>query len=451
MSKIKINEDLFLEVCELNRLQKFLKEDGYLKLLKYAIKNFGIVRDDNNLFFKVNQKTGSNNAVIVNSGIAIDSELNIITNPSSVEIIVPNDGNKHWLITRYNKTNLELGTVSVTNNGTLTGAGTEFSKVLRGGFNSPNKVRFISDNNINDYEVLSVLSDGSAVLNGNFIAETNLRYCVIGAFTPGVLVNPDNELIYEYDFCDIIDIPSSVQPNLNDGDFLLAEIEYASGVMSVNDLRNLATFNENPSQSSSFEDPIVSLLETNLTGEKQIDLIIEHGYKISSLTFLPQAENNIARVIGSCNYLGSGDIPNDYFKNWILLNRANMKKAVIKGNSNKDLSIPTMDSSFILGSGNDFIIIPNFKEIEFEILITGSDVPLYKKYNLENLKNRFSIPVDYGLNKVVLKYRLLGENSTVLKNLCSANFTNILGGTEALVNSTFNTTITQNVVLKNYS
>ena len=60
MSKLKISNNLFLEVNELNMLVKCLEEDGYKRLFKSIVNNYGVVKDKNNSYFKVSNKLGSN-------------------------------------------------------------------------------------------------------------------------------------------------------------------------------------------------------------------------------------------------------------------------------------------------------------------------------------------------------------------------------------------------------
>ena len=78
MSKLKLSPNLFLEVNELSRLEKFLSDDGYKLIFKSLFSSFGIAREQNSDYFKVSYMEGSGNVIIVNSGIAIDENINII-------------------------------------------------------------------------------------------------------------------------------------------------------------------------------------------------------------------------------------------------------------------------------------------------------------------------------------------------------------------------------------
>jgi len=451
MSRIKISPDLFLEVCELNKLQSFMKEDGYLKIIGAMVKSFGVVRGVQNTYLKASKKSGSLNSITFNPGIAVNSKLNVISLSDSFDVAIPEDGFKHWFAAQYKTTNLEVGSVSVTMNGSLTGVGTKFTEVLRGGDNFPNKVRLSSSLNVNDYEVLKVISDTSAILSGSFAPEGNLGYYAVGTFTPGVQPINDNELIYEYDSCDIIELISGVEPILSEDQYFLAKTEYQNGVLSVSDLRSLAIFDRYAVPNSNVVNPIVSLLSVNLYPEHQLSVSIEHGYKISSFSFFPLSTNNTFRITGGCNFLGTGNIPDNLFKGWTLLNRSNMKRAVITSNLNKDLSIPDMDDSFIADLENDFVIIPNFNEIEVEVSVSDQPCPMYFKMNIDNIYNRLSIPVNYGDSSISLRYRLIGDYKTILQKFCISNFKNLIGDAEILSDSSFDITVNKIITTRQYS
>ena len=52
MGRLKFSENLFLEVAELTRQQKFIVDD-YKRLFKHIIKSTGIAVDEQNTYFKV--------------------------------------------------------------------------------------------------------------------------------------------------------------------------------------------------------------------------------------------------------------------------------------------------------------------------------------------------------------------------------------------------------------
>ena len=185
MSRIKFSENLFLEVAELQRLVKFLADDGYKLAMKSLSKSFGIVENSGNTYFKVTSKAGSNSLVVINPGVAFTNNMDAIVMEKSMEMEVLNTGVNRWLVLSRAVKNTESGTVTINTDGSLSGIGTEFTKVLRGQPNFPTKVKFESAQNSGEYEVVSVVSDTSAILSGSFVNESGLLYSVIGTFTPG--------------------------------------------------------------------------------------------------------------------------------------------------------------------------------------------------------------------------------------------------------------------------
>ena len=185
MSRLKFSENLFLEVNELQRLVKFLADDGYKLAIKSMSKSFGIVENSGNTYFKVTAKAGTANTVIINPGIAFTTDVDAIVMENAVEMQILNTGINRWLVLSRDVKNIETGTVTINTDGSLSGIGTEFTKVLRGQPNFPTKVKFESTLNSGEYEVVSVVSDTSAILAGSFVNENNLKYSVIGTFTPG--------------------------------------------------------------------------------------------------------------------------------------------------------------------------------------------------------------------------------------------------------------------------
>ena len=63
MSKLKFSPNLFLEVNELNRLVKFLDDDGYKRAFKALVKSFGIVQNSSSHFVYGNVTTNSGDII----------------------------------------------------------------------------------------------------------------------------------------------------------------------------------------------------------------------------------------------------------------------------------------------------------------------------------------------------------------------------------------------------
>ena len=220
MSRLKFSENLFLEVNELQRLVKFLADDGYKLAVKSMSKSFGIVENSGNTYFKVTAKAGTANTVIINPGVAFNSNIDAIVMPTALEMQILNTGMNRWLVLSRDVKNTEEGTVTVNTDGSISGIGTKFTKVLRGQPNFPTKVKFSSTLNSGEYEVVSVVSDTSAIIAGSFVNENNLKYSVVGTFTPGFQPLEDNKMIYEYDSFNIRIVDSADKPSLSSDEYI---------------------------------------------------------------------------------------------------------------------------------------------------------------------------------------------------------------------------------------
>ena len=482
MSRLKFSSNLFLEVNELQRFNKFLEEDGWKRAMKAISKNFGIVENASNSYFKVTPRAGSNSVIVINAGIAFDSNMDAIVMTDDLELSVGNTGSNRWVILSRAVTNEEQGTVSINSDGSLSGIGTEFTKVLRGQPNFPVKVKFKSTSNNGEYEVVSVTSDTSALLSGSFVNQSNIKYSVVGTFTPGFQPTEDNKMIYEYDSYNIEVVDSEDRPAVSGDEFILAMISFdASGSMNVSDERIRYMFNNPYTQSDESDnstDPLVSLLSTGVVGgihavgsaAAEFELIMEHGYTVTRHELLTTSTSNTINIIsGQSNFLGTGNIPDGMFRGWLLVNRANMKYALIDDNSNKSLYISNLDTSIILDSGNDFIIVPNCNEIEYEVTVSNNvdrpNIPFYFRSSIWNLYTRAKVHAFYPSNDVenfdnqvtiTIKYRLMDNsgNQQPFSNLAIAQFENVNGQTETLSESSFVvdlTTIEPEAKQRNYS
>ena len=483
MSRLKFSSNLFLEVNELQRFNKFMEEDGWKRAMKAITKNFGIVENASNTYFKVTSKAGSNSVIVINAGLAFDSNMDAIVMKEDLELSVANTGQNRWVILSRGVTNQEKGTVNINSDGSLSGIGTEFTKVLRGQPNFPVKVKLDSTQNTEEYEVVSVSSNTSALLSGSFVNENGMKYSVIGTFTPGFQPTDENKMIYEYDSYSISVVDSADRPTISSDEFILAMISFnESGAMSVSDERINHMFN-NPYVQSSAEsdtatDPLVSLLSVGIVGgirsvgstAAEIELIMEHGYTITRYELQTTSTSNTFVILnGQCNFLSTGNIPDSMFKGWLLVNRANMKYAVIDDNSNKSLFISNFDSSIIQENNNDFIVVPNFLEIEYEVKVSGNidrpAIPFYFRSSIWNLYTRVkvyayfpSMSVENFSDEVTIsvKYRLMDNSGKQqpFGNLAVAQFENVNSQLETLAESSFTVnlaTIEPQAKQRNYS
>lgn len=464
MSKLNISENLFLEVNELKQLVQFIEEDGWKRAVKYLVTKFGIVRDENNTQFKVTVNANGT-AVDINPGLAFTSSMDAIVSRKIQTISTNNIIDKMWLIISRSTTNYEEGTINIDAVGNISGNSTEFLKVLRGQPNFPVKVAFDSVLNSGEYEVVNVVNDTSAVVVGDFTPENNIRYKVIGTFTPGFNPSPANKYIYEYDDCNITVIDSPSMPTLNPDEYLIACVYDNNGTIEIEDYRiyYMMNYDYEYVEESDGQNPLVALLECSNIGKDNLsihpELIAEHGYKINAYTFVYSNQTIFTITNGGCAVYGNlsvqnnivqGSIPDDAFNGWILLNRTNMRYCKIDKNVNNVLHVSTFDIEMIDNSANDFVIIPNFDAIEYQITVSnnvrGNDKKFFFRQSIENIHSRLPIyllfpSVNASFANVVsvdIRYRMIDSKKKYgFKEFAATTFTNITNEPEVLGNSDF--------------
>ena len=126
-----------------------------------------------------------------------------------------------------------------------------------------------------------------------------------------------------------------------------------------------------------------------------------------------------------------------------------MKYAKIDYNIGKNLYISNFDSEIVSNDANDFVIVPNFSEIEYEVSLSGNvtspQIPFYFRNSIENLFSRvriYSIFPSFGGSDSVtisMRYRFIDESGKKypFQKLSTAPFININGDSETLANSSF--------------
>lgn len=317
MSRLNIQNDLFLGLQEINRLKKFIKDDGYIRLFKSLINNFGVVRvKEDNFFDNFKIINGSSNGTIQISqdSYAVDSNINIIFQKALNNIAVPSDSVWYWVKISYEESNREVGTVSVTSTGNLIGTGTKFSEVLRDQNNYPVKINFPdSVNNTGDYQVVSVLSDTQAILAGDFTDENNLDYITIGSFTPGLTPSGEDRLPYFYDSCNIELVEETVTdipPSKTSGtEFYLARVRNTGAALAdIQDKRTefFSAFGEvggwiQPSLNANFTNVTGREIEYRLgyDGEVEIRGAFETSVATGTIFTLPAGYSPPYTIIGT--------------------------------------------------------------------------------------------------------------------------------------------------------
>ena len=242
MNTVKTNIDQFLGKIELQRIISSLGEFYIQYFIKMTSDAYGIIKNRSDSGF-LNLKViegSSPDYLTINPGFAIDKYQRFIFIESALvdEINVPNDATDYYVYIKSFQTSTENGYVSISATGQLTGINTEFTKTLRGGANYNSKIKFPNaTQNTNEYEISSVTNDTVAQIAGsNFVAESSLRYKVIGTFSLGKIIDPSKKDIFQYDKYEII-FSANDSLNVTGEVFKLARVNLSGGVLTVTDLR----------------------------------------------------------------------------------------------------------------------------------------------------------------------------------------------------------------------
>lgn len=437
MGKLNITENLFLEKAELLRMQDFQGRLGWQRAMKALVKQYGIVLSEENSF-RVIVHPSLSQYIKIYPGLAYTPDMEAIYSGEEIDIFVGSAVDTiKWVVLSRAVSHTEEGTVAVATDGSLTGFNTKFTEVLRGQPNFPTKIRFTdSVANVHEYEVVRVISDTSAILSGTFTAESELKYSVVGTFTPGYVPSDEDKNLYHYDSCSIQVITSDAMPTVEPGQYVIARIDYSSvGQVTIYDLRAENAFSDTPTINEDAEsqgaNPCVSLLSVRKVGgwlyqEKtlELELIAEFAYFITSFEASTTTANAFFRInAGQCNTLPTipSQIADGTFNGFILLNRKNMVSAKIVSQEADMLTLEPIDLSKLIGeSGGDFIIIPDFTN--FEINVTADSdtyqpsIPFVLNGDLAQGRARMRVWLDYPNSStspavtLTLKYRMYSAN-----------------------------------------
>jgi len=253
MSILKFAPDLFLEQQELNRLRKFLDDEGFRINLIDNTQKWGLI--DKQSFYPDNSvKDQFTNALITedvgltikhNPIRALNADGRLIYRAATNQIAVTGDNNWYWVKISWVASPIELGVWALDADGNLTGTGGELLTILRGEPNFPSRIKFTNAiNNTAEYDVVEVIDDNNAILNGvsgTFNVETGLELAVVGTFTEGVAPPAANKYPFQYDSCVfelILEATPNTPPTLVEGqEFVIARVKSDGVTMVIQDKR----------------------------------------------------------------------------------------------------------------------------------------------------------------------------------------------------------------------
>lgn len=450
MSTIKFSENLFLEVAEFNRFQKFMEEDGFKRHFLLNTDNFGLIRQANlpqtgNIGVADNfyvEKAGTPfDQVVVNKGIAIDGNGDLLFNENPVNITIPNNSLWYWVKIKYKESSLEKGTISIDNLGNCTGIGTEFTKILRGQPNFPSKIKFTNslNGNADEYEVVKVLDDNHIILQGDFTNESDLTFTVVGTFTPGFVVDNSNKNIFRYDSVEITLVEETnigtVPAYQLNYEFFIARVRNNGVNLSLQDKRVQWWQTEASSDLKNLDrnlfNPLIGVenvkwdIKTSTRAKNWIEMA--WGFRFGSWT-VDTSSKRISILIGQGGvYKDTSYFQNGDFNGWRLYSKNGKFQNIIDSIKTGTQIVVTLDvlNPEDYSNGDLLFACPPYEEIEVRVRRDGNikDVDdindnsitdeIFPFPNIEEIHNfsintplaRFQIPAQKGCYKYNLTYR----------------------------------------------
>lgn len=422
MSQLKVSSNLFLESQELNRLVKFLDEDGFRQMINDISLSYGLVyKNDGTSFTNGEVVTGTNTGTIkIKELKGIDSDGLQICLPETDNISLVNDNQFYWVKVKHVYSSTEIGMVSVDSSGNLSGSGTEFLTVLRGQPNFPVKIAFIGSSlNTGEYEVVSIINDTSAVLSGIFAAENNLYYKIIGSFSPGYTVPSGDKYIYQYDSCEI-DITelsptvSSIPTLITNKQFPLARVRRNGSTITIQDYRTSiwklkAEYNQNS----------VPIIQNPILGIEKItydirlsDFLFNQvyvGWGFRSTTWSLNYTTKQITLQGEGGRMHASDTTNftdGDFDGWRVYDSFGNFMRVLSSIKSGNQIIVTVDainlsSSLLAYTTQQLLVVPDAEEIELDFI--GDYTPGAPTSYNPAATEKFVFPINLGFAKCPLK------------------------------------------------
>lgn len=388
MGDLKFAPNLFLEVAELNRFKRFLRDEGYAADLKNNTEEFGIVYntyfDPNFNYFRPTD-IGVPGSVQVQSGFAYDINRKVLTSQGAT-LTIPLANQWYWLKIIYKTNNIEKGTISIggSQGGQMNGTGTEFTNILRGEPNFPSKISFLNSVNYQQqYELLSIQDDSTAFVQGSFpIKESNLQYEIVGTFTPGSYPPINDQYPFLYDDFAFEFIPEDALgdiPVYDQGtEFYIARVQQSTTLgliiqdkryLFLNKTRSERFFSELPGKAN----PVIgieNIIRTSLLNKTYYTVNFNWGFRIGQ-------ENRNYNLDKVTIISGSGGVyasPNAFttgdFDGWRYYYQNGDYSRIImsvKNGTGIDLFLDTLKTEAI-----GAMICPNAEEIEISLAYSVS-------------------------------------------------------------------------------
>lgn len=402
-----------LESAELNRQQSFIS-DEIKKNFKDASAYYGVIRnkylDPSFLNYKVESGTNVGTIKIANDSTAMDKDGLAMLTKAFDNYAIPNDGHDYYVTIKHQYSPLEEGTCSISSDGTLSGVGTAFTEVLRGQPHFASKIKFYDTvANTGEYTVVEVVNNTSVLLAGGFTPETDLRYAVIGTFTPTALIPTANKEIFQYDSCLVQVIQDTAYlaslPLTAGKEFTIAKVFYDTGVIAIEDLRREIYITDDKAfvdEPISVINPVVgveSIKWDNQYGTKERnELNIAWGFRSTNFTIESTSRTMTILSGEGGRFKTSNDFSTGEFDGWRIYNKEGNYKRIISSTkvaSSIKIVIESLDV-YDYPLTDQILIVPDVEEVLIKARPDGA------ASNIEQLNQEFKFAVNTDVAKVWL-------------------------------------------------
>lgn len=390
MSIINYSEGLFLGKVEQERLSKFMQDEGFQRKFLQQSLGFGLVGGiPGETYTNAKVSVGTNPGTIsLAEGSLIDKNGNRIFVKPIDNQAVADDGNWHWVKSKYTTDSIEEGIVSVDASGTMTGVGSKFTDVLRGKPNFPSTI-LLNGSIVNtiEYEVAEVIDDNTVILAGDFNAESNLQYSVVGTFSPDEVPTAIEKFPFKYDSAIIsleVENPlGSVPALLADEEFFLARVKNTGGTIEVQDKRTQFW-----KLRAEYKTEFINRLANPLIGVEAIKYdnefstrdrnIVEIAWAFRSSNWsINTSLNSITLTSGEGGkYKSTTPVVNGDFNGWRLYVGDSGKyvniESTTKSGSQVNLVLSTLDPDLFIDENAELLIAPDVDTVEIEFRTDAS-------------------------------------------------------------------------------
>lgn len=388
---LNFKPDLFLEVAELNRFQEFLKDEGFQRLVVLNTEVFGIPLTLNNPDnFLIGEGTTAGTIKVSQNSYAIDNLGRIIFRKEEDNITLPAAGTWYWIVAKHKYSTLEEGVVSVDSSGNLVGVDTFFTEVLRGQPNFPAKIKFytlegeVPGSNTGEYEVLEVIDNTTAILQGVLTNATDLKIAVVGTFTPGASIPTNNKFPFQYDSCiafteaegGLVAAGGGADPTPlipGDGEYKVAAVKGSGGSVEIRDYRYYYRYQSKPDFIANY----ISAGENPLLGIEKIyyphrlsarESLVYVAWAFTGTTWAISSPTQITITVGTGGkYKSVADAVTGDFDGWRLYSYDGNYVNIITSTAGGASIILDLDNVPYVAFSDDtkpLIIAPNVDQIE---------------------------------------------------------------------------------------